>query len=121
MTHLPIEVTPPLVPSTPKKRNKYKQGREKQSAKKGTDASENTDSDDDCSSGYWLRIPTERMKNTCHEQQTQWDQSQNPVTDSDVSEQEREESHIEPEHIPDPILLQTERQTVQGGDRNLQY
>lgn len=74
------------------------------------------DSDDDCPSGYWLRVPTERMESTHREQFTQCNPTQNP--DSDVSEQEGKESHTEPEYIPDPAPLPTESQTEQGDSGN---
>lgn len=100
---LPVELILSHVRPLPERKTRHRQRQERVAdTQKQTDVSDNSenDSDNDCSSRYWLRIPAERTEkrpNTYHEQLTvhQRNPTQEPV---------KKETHTVPEYLPNPIL-----------------
>jgi len=117
---LPVEMTP-----SPGKIQKHKQRRDQQTdTRRGRNESDNSDSDDDCASGYWLRIPaarTEERPLIPHEQLTppQRNSIRNSVRDPAAPKSVRMESHTVPEYLPDHVLIPTQHDTEQNIDENL--
>ncbi|XP_030584375.1 uncharacterized protein LOC115779740 [Archocentrus centrarchus] len=101
---LPVEVVSPRARHVPDKRPKHK---ERQTDAQEMDENDNSDSDDDCVSHYWLRVPAERTEERSlinHEELTfsLRDPCQNPVRDSVAPEPVISSGHTVPEHNLSP-------------------
>lgn len=111
---LPVDVTPLDARPIPGKKTHHRQKQDRMAdTQRQADTSDNSesDSDDDCGSGYWLRIPagtTEKRPATYHEQVIIY-----PENPSQGSAPVRKESHSVPEYLPNHA---EERQDV---DENL--
>lgn len=77
---LPVETSTPLSQSRPSKTQKHKQEQKNWPLnQKEANESDASDSGDEGPSGYWVRIPNERVENTPHEQLTWCTPTPNPV------------------------------------------
>lgn len=113
---LPVE-TSPLSRSRPRKTQKHKREQKNWPLnQKEANESDASDSGDEGSSGYWVRIPNERVENTPHEQLTWCTPTPNPVVASNKPEQEREENYAESENIPHASRLSPGSETEQQSD-----